>query len=555
MKALMGYGLNEGKKNTPFASVEYMKEASDGNVYGIIREGAKFYIKVAPKKAEVLREDFQYIGGFRNRKDNEYSSFANAQKQFDLKMMSIKEAYSNGKNIVIESWNPDKKEELTIESTDKMRREILRERQIMRNATLISEKKECSASDPFCVDVTPKTMKDTEGNDDPEKNNQKDEFDPEMTHEEPKKGQKLEPKAEKMNEAEVLGWNDNKDYLDTSHGTEVGDSAPFDKGLNSDDEAENGVVEEEVITSPDNQNDPTVGVGEVGDSDPFTEKPSKIEEAAPAPQSGMPVQAQATDANGDGMPDAQAVDMNGDGMADPAMGATPMDAAGMAGEEAIAPEGDVDPADPDDDDDEDDDDIEARLENLEDIQSDIDKVLTKIANKLGIDGFEIDDEAYEDDKDLYDDEEEEEEDGEDLDDEAYDGEEEMYDDADDEDVSGMYGTGEEEEEEEIVPESYQRRNRIIESAGYRREMARRRRMNEDKLDYFGKHPAYQKTVMELPTNEFNEFDGYYDMNDDSVKNTSPYGQQIGDGAPFEIDVEQLENAITEQIQRILKKKI
>lgn len=542
----MGYGLNEGKKNTPFASIEYMKEASDGNVYGIIREGSKFYIKVAPKKNEVLREDFQYIGGFRNRKDNEYSSFANAQKQFDLKMMSIKESYSNGKNIVIESWNPDKKEDLTVEATNKMRREILRERQIMQNAMLISEKKECDTSQPFCIDVTPKVMIDIEDNDDPEKNNQKDEFDAEMSHKEPKKGQKLEPKAKTVTESEVLGWNDNKDYLDMSHGTEVGDSAPFDKGLNTTDDAENGVVEEEVITSPDNQNDPTVGVGEVGDGDPFKETPKKIEEAAaPAPQSGMPAP-QATDMNGDGMPDAQAVDMNGDGIADPAMGATPMDAAGMTGEEAIPQDDAVDPADPDDEDDEDDDDIEARLENLEDIQSDMDKVLMKIANKLGVDGFDIDEDAYEDDEDLYDGEEEEEEGGD------FEGEE-MYDDADDEeDVTGMYDTGE--EEEEMVPENYRRRGGIIESAGYRREMARRRRMNEDRMDYFGKHPAYQKTVMELPTNEFNEFDGYYDMNDDSVKNTSPYGQQIGNGAPFEVDVDQLENAITENLKRILKKK-
>ena len=87
MRQLMGYGLNESKKQ-PYTGVEYHKVAADGKLYGIVREGTKFYIKVSSKKDNVLAENFEYIGGFRNRKDNEYSSFANAQKQFDLKMMS-----------------------------------------------------------------------------------------------------------------------------------------------------------------------------------------------------------------------------------------------------------------------------------------------------------------------------------------------------------------------------------------------------------------------------------------------------------------------------------
>ena len=82
-------------------------------------------------------------------------------------------------------------------------------------------------------------------------------------------------------------------------------------------------------------------------------------------------------------------------------------------------------------------------------------------------------------------------------------------------------------------------------------------MKEDRLDYFGKHPAYQKEPMKLPSNNHNEMPEYYDMNDDSVKSEKPYGQQIGDSAPFEIDPQDIENAIAESIKRILgnKKKI
>ena len=85
MKALMGYGLQTESK-APYSAVENQKLGADGNVYGIVREGTKYYIKSAPNKKNLVKEDFNYIGGFRNRKDYQYDSFADAQKNFDLKM-------------------------------------------------------------------------------------------------------------------------------------------------------------------------------------------------------------------------------------------------------------------------------------------------------------------------------------------------------------------------------------------------------------------------------------------------------------------------------------
>jgi hypothetical protein len=69
MKSLMNYGLNENKE-TQYSSVEYQKVGADGNAYAIIREGAKYYIKSAPNKANLVKEDLSYIGGVRNRKEN-----------------------------------------------------------------------------------------------------------------------------------------------------------------------------------------------------------------------------------------------------------------------------------------------------------------------------------------------------------------------------------------------------------------------------------------------------------------------------------------------------
>ena len=70
MKSLMNYGLKTEGKEAQYSSVEYKKLAADGKVYGIVREGTKYYINSAPNKSNLVNENFDYIGGFRNRKDN-----------------------------------------------------------------------------------------------------------------------------------------------------------------------------------------------------------------------------------------------------------------------------------------------------------------------------------------------------------------------------------------------------------------------------------------------------------------------------------------------------
>ena len=81
--------------------------------------------------------------------------------------------------------------------------------------------------------------------------------------------------------------------MDKSHGTEIGDTMPFDgpEGRDIDDgdkdvkrsgEEKNGTIHEEtsMIDSEDNQNSPKPGVGEIGDNEPFDgEKGRQIDEA------------------------------------------------------------------------------------------------------------------------------------------------------------------------------------------------------------------------------------------------------------------------------------
>ena len=550
MKGLMTYGLQTENK-TPYSSVEFSKKGADGTLYGIIREGNKYYIKACDGgKKGLVKEDYSYIGGFRNRKDYEYTSYANALKQFDLKMASLKEANDPQKKVIIESWNPDRQEMLTVEATDKMRKEIARQRQIMGNVSRIYEGKDCPqcgvGGNPFTIDAE-KYFEDL-----PKKDNEKTNISKpkdEAPKDRKENGGKVKTNESKLDEKpisnkeevcqkcgkpagkcncqecgmapveeEVLGWNDNKEYMDKSHGTEIGDSAPFDAATarNIDDEKgpvtstepdmKNGVVESyhgTAMHASQDQNNPEVGTkGRGGAKDvdaPFDDSDDELNEEIE--DFGDEIEDVDVDVDVDepevDAPEEEEVDVEEDFVDDEA----PIE---------VEPDG-----------------IEERLSALEDL-------IDKIAEKLGVGEF--------DDEELYPDEEEEDDEDFEEDEEEFD--EDFDDDEDDDD----------EDDEIFESRSYKRMK--LQEAGQKpiKSLKRMPKGNMNPLDDFGKHPAYQKTVMSLPPKDHKEFPGYYDMNDDSVKNDQPYGNNIGDGAPFEIDIETIENAIAESIKKHLTKK-
>lgn len=538
MKSLMTYGLKTEGKDVQYSSVEYQKLAADGKVYGIVREGTKYYIKTAPNKKNLVKESFDYIGGFRNRKDNEYSNFALAQKQFDLKMMSLKEA-TNKKDFSVESWDLNKKEKIVTEATDKMKGEILRERQIMRNTANIQEKKGCEGIDCEIAD----TQKDNIKSEKPKTGDAKKAMD----YENP------ELPKEMQEGKEVLAWHDSHGnpkcdtYLDKSKGTEIGSSAPFD-GEKGKQITDGDVVEEgESMHDSDCQNTPNVGVGNVGKSNPFNgEKGKKITEEM--------------DDAGDAEPVEEDEDLENDEPTDDFEGGDDMDV-----EEPIGDYEDTDdePIDGDDfesdddlEDDDDDEEVGVYEDDMESRMSSVEELLSKIAEKLGV-SDDVDDSAYDDD-DLFSD-----------DDSDDDDEENVYDiEVGDDDDSEDELNDETDMDMPMESRRYGRGTQIYETRAFRNAM--RRRMNEEgpsaftdngrvpsgnmnKLNDFGKHPAYQKKVMTLPNSNMQEFPGYYDMNDDSVRNENPYGEKIGDGTPFEIAPETIDNAISEAFDRLKKK--
>ena len=557
MKALMNYGLQTENKKTPFSELEFQKVAADGNTYAIIREGKAYYIEMAkPKKGELLKEDFNYIGGFRNRGDHKYNSYADAQKNFDLMMMSIKEA-KNANDFVVESWDLDKKENVVLEASEKMRKEILRERQIMNNAKSIVEKKAVCCDDVECPKDNIKSEKPQTGDAKDAVDHEEAELPKDMTEGKacPKCG-KNPCQCESVNEEEVLGWNrGNDEYMDKSHGTEIGDSAPFDaaEARNIDDGdkkvtntgyMKNGVVEEgDSMHDKDNQNDPTPGVGE-GPSDehnkPFNaEKGKQIDEAI-------------DDIDDDVEDD---VELGDEGVDDVEFdGEDNVEDADFGDDENLDADAELDDADVDADAELDDAEVDADIYegDTEARLSALEELISKIAVKLGVDDVDVDADDYEDEP-LFDDEEG---DGE------YDlelGDEEPEDDfdAEEDDNMPMEGRRYMRNGVEIVEtRSYVNAMRKLNEEGMKpfTDAGRVPQGNMNKLNDFGKHPAYQKRVMSLPPKDLQEFPDYYDMNDDSVKNDAPYGEKIGSGDPFEIKPDVIANAISESIRKVLKKK-
>lgn len=328
MKRLINYGKVEESVNTGalVPRLEYSAVGADGKTYGIIRECNKFYIKVAPKKdTEVLVEDYDYIGGFMNKKENEYPTYAMASKQFDLKMMSLNEAHmANAKPVA--QYAEQKESEWQVNETKEMRDEINRFNQILGNVqAILSEDKngftinhtavpEAPASHPSDKKVKEPytdtavaegdkeftktetnhekagqpfnkdgkaTDKDMQSDKKPTGNSgeaydEKAKFVPDnsVADKKPEGGKVVRVEEGKkhtikLTEEQVLAWNNSKDFMDKSKGTEIGSSEPFTDGAGKEAEQTEAIQEDAAAHATDDQNTPAPHVGELGDKAPF----------------------------------------------------------------------------------------------------------------------------------------------------------------------------------------------------------------------------------------------------------------------------------------------
>ena len=144
MSHLMFYGANnESKKNSKSTSVMNLKEGADGKMYGIVSEGTKYYIKSCKKGDEQLAESFDYIGGFLNRRSCEYSSYADAVKDMNMRLMSLNE--DHGKRMPVNEMK--RSADFMDKDMVEMQEEIARHRQILENIDVIYQNKKSGIGD------------------------------------------------------------------------------------------------------------------------------------------------------------------------------------------------------------------------------------------------------------------------------------------------------------------------------------------------------------------------------------------------------------------------
>ena len=489
MKNLMNYGINEQVVNTGRLTpvVEYSMKAADGKTYGIIHECNKFYIKVAPKKdTKVLAEEYDYIGGWNNRKENEFNSYALASKQFDLKMMAINEA--NTKKVEIQQFKPIENAEWQINETKEMRSELDRFRQITNNVAIILKEDKKILPAEHTLPESPSTNPSKDKVNSPftntavangDKNFTKKQTDyrkaggpynedgditsKEMSSDKKPNGKGEETYSEKakyvpdnsvadkkpsggkvsrvnegkktfkLTEKQILAWSKNKDYMDKSIGTDIGDTSPYT-------EQPEGVNEEVSVHNSDDQNQPNPGTNRVGDSAPF-----------------------------DNTVNEDSVDID--------------NVAGM-------------PSDSEDNN-------EVPFPEVEDggAYLDFEKDYNDWENEGGDNEYIIDLDDF------------------DLDDSSLDG---VRDDVLANDTANAYSDDDE---------------------FYENRIRRNRKLSETKLNDFGRHPAYRKKPMTTPPNKEVVINGTRDWNDDSAKGEQPFGEKIGSSAPFDKVIDNLTKAV------------
>lgn len=124
-------------KNEVKSNIEYHANGADGKVYGILKEGTKYYIKTTESGKENISESYEYINGFNSRKENEFKSYNDATKHLELKLMSLNEAY--GKHEDVSTVDFKRNEKILAELTEEARRELDRVNQIFENSCKIGK--------------------------------------------------------------------------------------------------------------------------------------------------------------------------------------------------------------------------------------------------------------------------------------------------------------------------------------------------------------------------------------------------------------------------------
>lgn len=595
MKGLMTYGAVNEKKENNGGAMEYHSLGADGKSYGIIRENQKFYIKVAPKSKEMVVEAYEYIGGFNNKKAYEYSSYSNALKNFEMKMMSINEAHNPKVNMDTQLF--EAKGEVMTEGTKEMMSEIARQRQIMNNVAAILNESSSISMNNTGVPEALKTSGFNAKIGEPFNVTAKAELDGDFKKTAEKPEKQGEPfgdsaKAEKEKDAEYVpngsvanqkpkGGKVVKVDESTKKVWEM--MAKLDKSFTLNESCDEwgscGLPSSEGVGSPDGHLMEDENIAGFAD-DNFEGGEAEADDVEPEDEFG-----------GDEMPED---DFDAEEMSD--------EDSEFGDEEDDEYSFDFDEEGDEFGDEEEEFDAEEDMEmdvdgdgeiggdaEIDALRTEIEQLKAEIASLKGDEmpedefgseeemgdeeGFYADPDELGDDE-MADDEFEGEEgdfEDEEMPEDEFGAEEEMdeefnpetdaqYDEFD-ESMLDEYDDEEDEFEGEEMPEdefgiSESRKKElmpIIENLV--KTIKGKNTINEEgtKLNDFGKHPGYRKKPMSLPTTGSDNENGMKDWNDESVYSEQPFGSKIGDSAPFDKIVKTVTDSVMEAITG--KKKI
>jgi len=535
MKELIKYGtVNEDTKPVSSYNIEHKAVAADGRCYGIIRENSKFFVKVATPGKETIAEAYQYIGGIQNKKNYEYNSYNNALKQFELKLGSINEAYDEDRRVNVETLDPFKKEDLVIEGTEKMKNELARQRQIMRNASVIMNEATEIGSTPF------KTQPEAEH----ENSGDKDyPFTKEGKPEQDRGAIKFgEGNPDKHSSTFGPDSNDVEDYdLDkgatpkvkgsvASENPSGGKVARVNEGVEEcglagplpeegEDDLDLGGGEEPETVTPEEFNG-SEGLGidlgdeepEVGDEEGLGDDEGEIEIELGDDEEDLDDE--------DELGDEEDLDLGDDEDFD------------FEDEDEFGDDEDLDLGDDEEFDDEEDFDLDGEEEGEfgDNDEIELDENIVKQFRRLVRESIE--EMAFKQHPKEWDDPDDDEE----LPEDEYVEDDMIF--PDDDRIASWH--------EPIYEAKSRKMNSIVESVV-------RDILKEDELHVFGDHPGYRKKPFTLPQTGSDKFQVNRDWNDDSVHNEEPFGKGKGDSTPFDILVAQITDSVMKQVNEGKKK--
>lgn len=144
MKHLSGFGLKKESKFRPSSSngstLEYHVQAANGKHYAIIKECKNYYIKVSEPTNNIVTENFEYIGGVANKRNNCYTSYNQAYKQLEMKLKSISESCNTKPKKLVENYKPEDTSNISKQSINEMSQSLNRMFEILNNAGQIGKR-------------------------------------------------------------------------------------------------------------------------------------------------------------------------------------------------------------------------------------------------------------------------------------------------------------------------------------------------------------------------------------------------------------------------------